>query len=238
MKRLLFLVIIFLLPGCEWSSQETKTVQGTGKKARQERPIKDVDELQISGVGKVIITQGDTESLIIKGDELVLPYITSEVDDGTLYIRPQNDLQLRSKSEIVYVITVKNIKEIGVSGALEVQAESLNVDNLKLECSGTSRVQMAIDVDKLKVHICGSSKIYLEGEAKKQKVEASGSAQYDAGTLQSDRAKIQAEDACRVTIAVRKKLHVKSSGVSVVSYKGNPHVKVHSSGASSVQKVG
>jgi len=238
MRRVLFLMSIVLLPGCDWSSDRSKTIQGAGKEARQERPIKDVNEVQISGVGKLIITQGDTESLVIKGDQLVLSHIKSEVDDGTLYISPKDDMQLRSKSEILYYLTVKNIKELGLSGAIELEAKSLKADELKLDISGSSRAQMGIEVDKLKVHLCGSAKIYLEGEAKKQKVEASGSAHYDAGALQSAQAKIQAEGACRVTVAVRKKLYVKSSGVSVVSYKGNPHVKVHSSGAASVKRVG
>lgn len=238
MKRLLFLMSIVLLPGCDWSSRGGKTIQGAGKKARQERPIKTVNEVQLSGVGKLILTQSDTESLVIKADEKVLPHIISEVDDGTLFIHPANDMQLRSKSEIVYRLSLKNIKEIELSGAVEMEAKSITANELKLECSGSTRIKAGIAVDRLKVDACGSAKIYLEGDAKKQKIEASGSVHYDAGALESARAKIESEGASRVTVAVRKKLEVKSSGVSVVSYKGNPHVKINSSGASSVQKVG
>lgn len=238
MRGLLFLMSIVLLPGCDWSSDRSKTIQGAGREGRQERPIKDVDEVQIAGVGKLILSQGDTESLIIKGDQLVLDHIKSEVDDGTLYIRPENDVHLRSKTEIEYFLTLKKIKEIELSGAIEMESKSITADELKLEFSGSTRVKAAIDVNKLKVDACGSAKIYLEGEAKKQKVEASGSVHYDAGTLESGRAKIEAEGASRITVAVRKKLEVKSSGVSVVSYKGDPHVKINAFGASSVQKVG
>lgn len=239
MKRLLIFMSILLLPACEWwSSKETKVIQGAGKMTRQERPIKDVEELQIGGVGKVVVKQGNEESLVITGDALILPHIISEVDEGTLYIKPADDLQLRSKSEIVYQITVKSLKEIGISGAVELESPLLTSQELKLDCSGATRAQLAVAVDTLKVHVCGSAKLSLEGEAKKQKVETSGSAQYDAGALQSDRAKVTTEGASHVTIAVGKKLEVNSSGVSVVTYHGNPLVKVHSSGASSVEKVG
>ena len=238
MKRLFLLISLALLPGCDWFSQSTKIIQGSGSTVRQERSIQGVDEIKLSGVGKLILKQGESESLVIEADENILSHIVSQVEGDTLSIYPEDHALFRSKSEIIYHVILHKIKEIELSGSIEMDASLITADKLELKLSGSSRVKAALKVDKLKVKADGSAKIFLEGEAKKQTVKAAGSVQYDAGSLESERAKLVVAGASRVTVAVSKKLEVEASGVSVVSYKGNPQVIISSTGASSVQKVG
>ncbi len=238
MKRLFLLSLFAVVPGCDWFPTNTKVIQGDGKVTRHKRFIENVAEIQLSGVGKFILTQGDTESLVIEADEKVLPFIISDVKDGELSIHPQEHMHLRSKSKIIYHVTLKELHKIELSGSIDMHADKIDSKKLEIEVSGSSRIKAALKVDKLKVKTQGSAKIYFEGDAKRQKVKAAGSVHYDAGSLESQRAKLEVAGASRVTVAVSKKLEVEASGVSVVSYKGNPQVVISSSGASSVQKVG
>ncbi len=229
--------LLMVLPACDWFIS-SKTIQGSGIKARQEYPIKDVDELKVSGSGKVILKQGDTESLVIEADDNILPHIEVEVDDGELSIHPERNTNLRSKSGIVYYLTLKEIEEIKLSGVVELESSLIEAKKLEFELSGATKVKARIKTDTLEIEGSGASKLYLEGETNKQKVEIAGSMHYDAGSLQSEIAEIEVLGASRVTVAVRKKLEVEASGVAVISYKGDPEVTKEISGAASVQKVG
>ncbi len=237
MKQFALLSLLILLPACDWFAN-SKTIQGSGIKARQEYPIEDVDELKVAGSGKVILKQGDTESLVIEADDNILPHIIIEVDDGELSIHPEHNSNLRSKSGIVYYLTLKKIEEIELSGAVELESSLIEAKKLEFGLSGATKVKARIKTDTLEIEGSGASKLYLEGETNKQKVEISGSTHYDAGSLQSESAEIEVSGASRVTVAVRKKLEVEASGVAVISYKGDPQVTIDSSGAASVQKVG
>ena len=107
MKRLFLLISLALLPGCDWFSQSTKIIQGSGSTVRQERSIQGVDEIKLSGVGKLILKQGESESLVIEADENILPHIVSQVEGDTLSIHPEDHALLRSKSEIIYHVTLQ-----------------------------------------------------------------------------------------------------------------------------------
>ena len=239
MKRLMVVAfsLLTLLPGCDWFAS-SKTIQGSGIKAGEERPIKDVDELKVAGSGKVILKQGDTESLVIEADDNILPHIITEVDDGELSIHPEKNMNLRSKSGIMYYLTLKKIEEIKLSGAVDLESSLIEAKKLEFDLSGATKVKACIKTDTLEIEGSGASKLYLEGETNKQEVKISGSMHYDAGSLKSDVAEIEVSGASRVTVAVRKKLEVEASGVAVISYKGDPEVTIDSSGAASVQKVG
>ncbi len=237
MKQLALISLLSLLPACDWF-EKVKTIKGSGIKARQERPIKDVDELKVTGSGKVILKQGATESLVIEADDNILPHIISEVDDGELFIHPERNTNLRSKSGIVYYFTLKQIEEIKLSGAVELESSLIEAKKLEFELAGATKVKARIKTDIVEIEGSGASKLYLEGETNRQKAEISGSVHYDAGSLKSDSAEIEASGASRVTIAVRKQLEIEASGVAVVSYKGDPEVTIDSAGAASVQKVG
>ncbi len=226
-----------VLPACDWFTN-SKTIQGSGTRARQEYPIKDVDELKVAGSGKVILKQGDTETLVIEADDNILSHIEVEVDDGELFIHPERNTNFGSRSGIVYYLTLKEIEEIRLSGAVELESSLIEAKKLEFELSGATKIKARIKTDTLEIEGSGASKLYLEGETNKQKVEISGSMHYDAGSLKSEVVEIEVSGASRVTVAVRKKLEVEASGVAVVSYKGDPEVIIDSSGAASVQKVG
>ena len=237
MKQFALLSLLILLPACDWFAN-SKTIQGSGIKARKEYPIEDVDELKVAGSGKVKLKQGDTELLVIEADDNILPHIITEIDDGELFIHPERNTNLRSKSGIVYYLTLKNIEEIKLSGAVDLESSLIEAKKLEFGLSGATKIKARIKTDTLEIEGSGASKLYLEGETNKQEVKISGSMHYDAGSLQSDVAEIEVSGASRITVAVRKKLEVEASGVAVVSYKGNPEVTKEISGAASVEKVG
>ena len=60
------------------------TIQGSGDVITESRDVSGFDSVSLSGIGRVIITQGDDESLTIETDDNLMKYITSEVRDGTL----------------------------------------------------------------------------------------------------------------------------------------------------------
>ncbi len=54
-----------------------RTIQGSGDVITESRDVSGFDSVSLTGIGRVIITQGDKESLTIEADDNLLEYITS-----------------------------------------------------------------------------------------------------------------------------------------------------------------
>ena len=77
MTVLVLLAVVALASGCAKGEEDLASVT---------REVGDFDEVVLSGIGELTITQGEKESLTIEAHERLLPKITTEVRDDTLHI--------------------------------------------------------------------------------------------------------------------------------------------------------
>ncbi len=239
MKKLAIVFLCLLLPGCVWwAGGDQKRIYGSGIIIKQERSIRDIHSVDISGMGTVVLSQGDTESLEIETDDNLMQYIISDVDGHTLKIKIDDKVRIQPSSTIVYYLAVKKIKKIVLQGAVKVKAGKIETDELSFQMFGSSRIDATIDVKELEVESSGSTKCNLQGNAEKQKIKISGSGFYNAGKLLSKECDIDVSGAARIMVNVTDDLKVDASGVAFIGYKGDPNVRKKSAGATTIQKVG
>jgi hypothetical protein len=58
----------------------------SGNVVTEDRQVSGFDGIAFDGIGELIITQGDTESLTVQADENVMPHIVTEVRGSELNI--------------------------------------------------------------------------------------------------------------------------------------------------------
>ena len=77
----LLIIGILLITACSLSTiQDSRDViTGSGNVITESRDVSGFDGVSHTGIGRVIITQSDTESLTIEADDNLMEYITSEV---------------------------------------------------------------------------------------------------------------------------------------------------------------
>ena len=90
-KQMILLLSVFVLlftPACslgndiarriEFSTDSgvnVKSLTGSGNIVTEDRPVSDFDQIVLTGLGEMIITQGDTESLTIEADDDTPPLL-------------------------------------------------------------------------------------------------------------------------------------------------------------------
>ena len=101
-------VLVFL--GCAlFAGCVLTAISGSGHVVDEPRSVSGFSAVSLSGSGRLLIEQGETESLTITADDNLLPLIKSEVSGGRLELGSKDSMtNLRPSTEIVYKLTVKN----------------------------------------------------------------------------------------------------------------------------------
>lgn len=231
--------VAWLTCGCGgFGNWNYPTVRGNGDVATETRSVSGFDEVSVAGAGHLTVIQGDEESLAITVDTNLLAYIISEVNGDRLSIRPDN-VNLRPTQTIEYVLKLKDLRALHLSGSLNADAESLQTDSLSVHISGSGSIRIpALETERIEANISGSGSGTFAGKATTLKLGVSGSGSYDAADLASQVADIRISGSGRATVWVSEQLDVQISGSGAVSYYGAPQAEQHVSGSGKLRALG
>jgi len=226
-------LLLSLQSGCSYAFNGIK---GDGNVVKQERSVSSFDGIEVGGAFRVFLFQGSEEKLIVEADENLLDIIKTEVRSGILEISTNKDI--RNYDALNVYITFKDLKEIDISGACKLTADDkLSFDDLELECSGASDIEMKMSAGDLDLDFSGASKIELYGSADKVELDISGASNLDAYDLETNVFDIDISGASHAKIFVNNELSAEVSGAASLKYKGSPVITHHDvSGAGSMKK--
>ena len=217
-------------------------VRGSGKVVTETRQVSGFSRLSVGAFGELTLVQGDQESLVIEAEENILPNITSQVRDDTLYIRIDSPglNNIDPSKDIKYKLTMKDIHRLEASGAVEIIASQIKTDSLEIESSGAGSMKIAeLYTDHLKVEVSGAGSVDIEkGKAPIQEIEISGAGSYNAENLECQRMKIDISGAGNAVIWVKDNLEIEMSGAGNLQYYGSPAVVQDTSGAGRIRSLG
>ncbi len=206
------------------------------------RSVDKFDEISFGIAGNLYLKIGNSQSLVLEGDQDDLDEIETKVEGGKLKIRRKGNnwgWGSWNSNDINVYITVASLEKISVSGSGKIIGESqISGDELELSVSGSGKMELDINVDELDISISGSGALYLEGSAKSLKSDISGSGKIKGEdlTVDSVRASISGSGSCY--ISVNKSIDANISGSGRVYYSGNPeHINAKSSGSGKVSKM-
>ncbi len=234
-------LIVLVMVSCNFSTSviNRQTVNGNGNLKTESRSVSGFDQVSLSGMGDVYITQGSEEKLSIEAEENLLPYITTEVVGSELRIGFKNNVNVIPHKGIRFDLTLKNLKSLAVSGAANVNSDALKSDSLNLNVSGAGKVTFkGLALNSLDVNSSGAGAFSLAGTATQQNVTISGTGNYDARDLKSTTASMTVSGAGNSTLWVTDRLNVHISGLGKVDYYGSPSVTQEISGAGKVNSLG
>jgi len=184
-------------------------------------------KVELNSIGKVIITQGDSNFVEIN---------TSGSKEGIETIVKQNTLFIESSVEAEYRITMKKIEGLAVSGTGEIiSIGTINTEHLRLDVSGSGKMTLALYVRDLTIDISGVGKMTLGGKADNADVSISGSGKVEGYDLQVMNCKADISGVGKCNIDVSESLTTDISGMGSVNYKTKPtHVSSDVSGVGNI----
>ncbi|HEX5504250.1 MAG TPA: head GIN domain-containing protein [Thermomicrobiales bacterium] len=220
--------------------------RGSGHVVTESRPVAAFQEIAVSGVGTLVVTQGDREALTIQGEDNILPDVRTDVRDGRLTIGLESQQAgwgwmfdgVRPTKPLTYTVTVKDLRAVQLSGAAAMTAANLDTDRLTLDIDGAGAATLDhLTTGDLRVTISGAGKVTAAGAATAQAITISGDGEYRAGDLTSTRATVDISGAGKTTLRVSDSLTARVSGAGIVQYIGAPSVSRDISGAGKVAQL-
>jgi hypothetical protein len=215
------------------------TVRGSGVVVTEAREVSGFESVALSGVGQVIITQGDEESLTIETDDNLMRYIETEVGNGRLDLRiADNTIPIPSQS-IIFRVSVDDLTGLTSSGAGSFEIGELEADRLRVTLSGAGDIGIdSLSATDLAVKISGAGNVDLAGQVGTQDIHLSGLGRYSAPDLESQKSSLRISGAGGAVIWAQDTLDVTISGAGNVEYYGSPTVTQEISGAGKITSRG
>lgn len=191
----------------------------------QSRQAAAFDAVNLSGAIDLMLAPPGPWALRLTGEQESLAKVVTEVKDGTLYIRQEDQRNRtfdffawlkRKQYKIKCEVTAPALKAVSTAGACSVEASGLMGESFKLEASGAANAKLA-------------------GKIKHLSLELSGAGTVDAEQLKAEEANLDLSGASDVVVNAANTLKVDASGACKVTYVGKPRVQKDLSGACSVR---
>ena len=136
-RKTLFIITLSLIALISCRAQK-----GSGNIVEKEFYVSGVREVHLSGSGEVKIKIGDVEEVIVRGDDNLIEKLDVEVHKGTLELGQYkgHNWNINPSQPIEYLVTVKELEGLGVSGSGEMKVEDkITADDFEMNISGSCR---------------------------------------------------------------------------------------------------
>jgi hypothetical protein len=230
-------LVVGLLAGL--ASCSVGAVMGSGKSMSETREIEGVTGVELSFLGDLTIKQGDNESLVITGDDNVVPLVKTDVNNHVLSIGTQANTLVQPVAPLRYELTVKQLDSIKLSGLGNISADQMSGDRADIALSGAGKLAVAdLQAGDLTVNLSGAGDATLAGEVTKQTVTLSGAGSYNADELKSDVANVSITGLGNAKLWAVEDLSANLTGAGTIEYYGKPSVDQSISGLGSIKSLG
>jgi len=244
-SRILSLILVVMLAatGCSVIGNRIgRTITPSNVIISENRDVSGFSGIDMSTVGKVVLSQGSTESLTVSGSDNLVPLIKTTVRKGILYIETTeniNVISFTSDNMLTYTIVVKDLSSLTISGLGDVQMGTLTTPKLSVTMSGAGNAQISqLTTDELTVTVSGLGSVELGGEAKQATIDISGAGSVNSPDLKIQTANVTIPGLGGATLWVTDRLTGNISGAGNVSYYGNPQTNTNTSGLGNFKSLG
>ena len=223
-KGIVLTLILAITVSC--SAQWGKKVKGNGDKVTIERSTGDYDEIVVSGWFDVDLVDGKEGQLILEGESNLLEYITTEVKNGKLYIKTENNVNLKPsdwKNGIYITVPVEKISAISLSGSGDIVGKTtIKTEKLVTAMSGSGDITLNVEASAVSASMSGSGDITLSGNTTDFSATISGSGDIKAFDLEADNVEATVSGSADIKVTANKMLNARVSGSGDITYRGNP----------------
>lgn len=240
-KRLFVMVMIASL-ALALSACTINMVTGSGKVISQSRSVTGFTRVVFGGIGELVITQGSAEDLKIEAEDNIMARIRTEVKNGTLTIdfdRENWQDLVNPTKPVKYMLSVKDLTALELTGAGNASLDSLKTSNLSLRIAGAGSIKIAkLEASNLATSLSGAGNLDLSGKVTRQELTLSGLGHYGCGNLESQTAKLTLTGAGGATVWAKDALDVTITGVGSAGYYGSPKITKNITGVGVLNSLG
>jgi hypothetical protein len=190
-------------------------VKGSGNVKSETRTLNDFSSIALTGQGEVNVTQGDADSVTIEAEDNILPELTTIVSGHRLTLGTH--AFIRPTKPVRYTITMKELVNLELSGAGNVNASQLH--------------EQAVGVT-----LSGAGNIKLSGQVEHEEVAIAGAGNLDASALVAKSANVAITGAGNAVVSATDELDARISGMGTLEYLGSPKLTQNITGLGHIRK--
>lgn len=197
-------------------------VTGNGNVITKERTISgNFDQIQVSRGLDVYLGQDQTESIKVQADENLHDIIITKIEDNILKIYADKNISRSSSKKVI--VNFKNISKISSSSGSDIYGTSLiSVDNLELNSSSGSDMELEVNVNSLHCEASSGSDLKVKGVANTLVAKASSGSDIKAKNLETAITNATASSGADIQVNVSQELNAKAQSGGDITYMGNP----------------
>ncbi len=193
----------------------------------EERALTDFDAIEIGGGIDLTLTQGAEFSVVVEAEDGDLEDLVTEVRNGTLRIHMDRSFYDRRgwnwDTDYVVSVTLPALTELEAGGGSDVRGSgTITSDELDLNASGGSDIELDVNADRLELSASGGSDMEISGTANFLEAESSGGSDLDASRLVATEVEANASGGSDLDVNVTGTLIADASGGSDIRYEGDP----------------
>ena len=210
---------------------------GSKNVTTQTRNVATFDGLNVSGIFKVIFTQGEPQSVKIETDDNLMDKVVTEVHNGVLEISTKGN-HINNPTRMVAYITAKTLTSLKMSGVSKLTATNkLVAPKLKIDLSGASNVTLSANISNVNCNLSGTAKFDIEGSGDQLTADLSGTAKLTASKFEIKDAKVDASGVGSASINATKSVSLDASGVSKINYTPHDNLNIKNINVSGLAHV-
>jgi hypothetical protein len=189
-KLTLATMISLTLAGCVVVLNDSSDyVKGNGTTVTETRDIASATGLRIENRHRVDmdveVKVGGAPSLVIEGDNNLVPLVHTEVRGETLRVWTEERLDSRKPIHVRY--TVQRLDNLESSGSVRTEVQGLAGGPLTVSHTGSGYLELRGRVEQLDLRHAGSGQLYADGlESKSAVVEMVGSGRVNIGSVRGN----------------------------------------------------
>lgn len=219
-KIAFFISILLVVCSFQGNGQSKKS----GNVVKREREVQAFDAIVANGSFELILTQGESNTVIVESDEAAQEFIKTIIDGSALKI---DIIESNKKTKTIKIhVTVSDLNSLILLGNVAAVSEGvLNCNKLFLFMGGTTSLKINLMASDLDLETGDASNAILTGAIDVFKVRATDDSDVDAFALESQICSLKATGFPEVRLNVVKELDLIVTGGGNVYYTGDPEIK-------------
>lgn len=229
MRKTFLLFSLWSLLSFSLSAQENKdrpTIEGSGNIITKEVSVTPFDQLDVIGIFKLMLIQGNKEEVKIEADDNLQSLFEVKNEGSKLTIGMKKEVNLKDKLKMKVYVTFKNLKSMDLKTVGNVLSEAnLSFDDLGISNKSVGNVELKLTTQKLNIQNKSVGDVKLSGKADNVTINNKGVGSIQAANFVVQKMDIENTGVGSAEVNAEKELKVKDSFLGKVTNKGNATVR-------------
>lgn len=152
------------------------TLDSTAAEKVETYDVQRFSGISASSAIDILYTQGNTNSVVVQGEDKDVATISISVKGNTLYVRRTPGVH-RVIGPIKITVTSQTLNNVQLSGASSIKMGNVACDDFQANISGASRLKGTLKAKTLSMHVSGASNLELVVDCQESDVHLSGASQ-------------------------------------------------------------